>query len=120
MKSSELHRKMKITLWLDPAEYWQMMRMSTTLASGNLSMHKFIKAQLGLVKPKDAEAPTRSILSIVNKMVPYVSQEERAQRDQQAAQQAQGRSMAVSPRRQAMAARVAARKPRSPRRHLAA
>lgn len=110
---SEMHRKMKITLWLDPAEYWQMMKMSTTLASGNLSMHKFIKAQLGLVKPKEAQAPHQAIHAIVKKMVPYISHEQQEEKDK--------RSVALVPyRRQEQSVRAAARKPRRSPRRLAA
>jgi hypothetical protein len=120
-RPSEMHRKMKITLWLDPAEYWQLMRMSTGLHAGNLSMHKFMKAQLGLVKPKETHAPVQALTAIVRHMQPYLSLEDRREREERERNQRQA-SVVASPRhRQELAARqAAARKPRRSPRRLAA
>lgn len=86
-----LTRKFKITLWLQPEEYYQLMKSSADLESGKLSMHKLFKARFALEAKK--EVPKRTVSALV-------------------------RHMHVKPQLHAVAA--AARRPRSPRKLLAA
>jgi hypothetical protein len=41
-------KSFKITLWLDPAVYFLLMQQSTELQAGKISVHKWLKKQLGL------------------------------------------------------------------------
>lgn len=41
-------KSFKITLWLDPAVYFLLMQQSPDLQTGKVSVHKWLKKQLGL------------------------------------------------------------------------
>ena len=45
-------KRYRITLWLEPAEYWALMHASAMLGSGKMSFHKWFKKQAQLEEAK--------------------------------------------------------------------